>query len=344
MNIYRFINSRDIRKHLEDMKYAFNALEAAWLVYQCRDATLEEKCQAWTWIIENMPDMEVRERINCSYRKSLHDTLRRYMAMEDDLLKQFLTAGEGVYICEYYENRNKVSSLYGKREVFYDYEDCLSYVKENLEWDHNEDAFVRIKRHFKDRDLKIWVKYDFDCRILTVDFEQSYREEYFDLYSRFFEGLWFDFPTPFKKGDIVYRVGDDLEGPNAFDFTRGIFVLNDLVTWYVRRSGKYDCFADGMSGDMGDMTVYGYYLKEDGTIYNECNFTYMDLEYYRGPFTGIKRIYKALSNYLKGEIDIDLLLYAYRAILSEKETKDRRKLTWFTDEGLRLAGLLEDEE
>ena len=43
MNVYRFINSKDIREHLEFIKYPFGSLEAAWIIYQCRFASLEEK-------------------------------------------------------------------------------------------------------------------------------------------------------------------------------------------------------------------------------------------------------------------------------------------------------------
>ena len=86
MDISRFVNSRDIREHLQTINYEFNAMEAAWLVYQCANATIEERHTAWAWIIENMADMEGIERPNCIYRKSLHDTLRRYMAMENEFL------------------------------------------------------------------------------------------------------------------------------------------------------------------------------------------------------------------------------------------------------------------
>ena len=43
MNVCRFINSKDIREHLESIKYPFGSLEAAWIIYQCRFASLEEK-------------------------------------------------------------------------------------------------------------------------------------------------------------------------------------------------------------------------------------------------------------------------------------------------------------
>lgn len=64
MNIYEFINSRDIAKHLEAIDYPFSAMETAWLVYQCVSKSIEEKKEAWQWIIDNMPDAEVPERIS----------------------------------------------------------------------------------------------------------------------------------------------------------------------------------------------------------------------------------------------------------------------------------------
>lgn len=33
MDIFRFINSKDIREHIRSIRYEFNSLEAAWLIY-----------------------------------------------------------------------------------------------------------------------------------------------------------------------------------------------------------------------------------------------------------------------------------------------------------------------
>ena len=40
MDILRFVNSKDIKRHLKEADYKFTPLEAAWLVYQCQDATV----------------------------------------------------------------------------------------------------------------------------------------------------------------------------------------------------------------------------------------------------------------------------------------------------------------
>ena len=74
-------------------------------------------------------------------------------------------------------------------------------------------------------------------------------------------------------------------------------VLESILPWLLKDNGGSvrKNYYDGENGDTSDMTVYAYFLREDGSVYSECTWTYMNLEYYRGSYTGIKRIYKALS-------------------------------------------------
>ncbi len=107
MDFYNYINSEDIKEYLMSLKYRFNPIEASWLVYQSGKHTLEDKIDAWNWIIENMPDCEVKERMNCSYRESLHETLKAYI----DLMKKYTT--------EFYENDGCVYT-YGYYHINYE--------------------------------------------------------------------------------------------------------------------------------------------------------------------------------------------------------------------------------
>ena len=43
MNIYRFIQSKSVREHLEKINYTFSSLEMAYIIWQCPDATLAER-------------------------------------------------------------------------------------------------------------------------------------------------------------------------------------------------------------------------------------------------------------------------------------------------------------
>ena len=97
MNVYRFINSKDIREHLESIKYPFGSLEAAWIIYQCRFASLEEKHAAWRELIQTMPDCAIEERPNIEAHDSLHRFLAAYMERETKLLHAFCENDGGVY-------------------------------------------------------------------------------------------------------------------------------------------------------------------------------------------------------------------------------------------------------
>ena len=82
--LLRFVNSKDIRNHLEAIDYQFNSLEAAWLIYKCRNAVIDEKHKAWRELIETMPDYAIPERNNTCPQESLHAFLKEYMEIENN--------------------------------------------------------------------------------------------------------------------------------------------------------------------------------------------------------------------------------------------------------------------
>ena len=56
----------------------------------------------------------------------------------------------------------------------------------------------------------------------------------------------------------------------------------------------------------------------------------------------VKALDIEISNYLKGEISLDLLLNAYHVIILEEHIKDARPYN-ITQEGIALAGITEDK-
>lgn len=68
----------------------------------------------------------------------------------------------------------------------------------------------------------------------------------------------------------------------------------------------------------------------------------MDFELYQGDYKGKQRIIKALSNYEKGLIDAELLMYAYHLILSEERAKNNIPEFYF-HKALELAGIKTDK-
>lgn len=81
-DICGFVNSRDVRDYLLEIRYQFTAMEAAWLVYRCRRLTMEDRHCAWHEIIHDMPDHSVSERITLERSESFHAWLEQYMHYE----------------------------------------------------------------------------------------------------------------------------------------------------------------------------------------------------------------------------------------------------------------------
>ena len=89
MDIYEFINSRDIQEYLKEIQYSFDPLQQAFLVWQSGRHTLTQKHEAWKELIATLPDMEVPERINCRAWKSLNKMLQDYMDLENKYIDHF---------------------------------------------------------------------------------------------------------------------------------------------------------------------------------------------------------------------------------------------------------------
>lgn len=72
------------------------------------------------------------------------------------------------------------------------------------------------------------IEYNGNFEIMGVDAEDMTGGEWDYLLHQSFEGMWFSFPTPFKRGDIV--VSD--YSPLGREYgEKCVFVLDSLVTW-----------------------------------------------------------------------------------------------------------------
>ncbi len=216
MDIYQYINSKDIRAHLENIGYQFNALEAAFLVWQSRFATLEEKHTAWSEIITNLPDTEIPYEKWKAPRESLHAFLRDYMALQTRLLKEFYDLG-GRAAYNYYEPEyNGTDLLIDHRGIYYDPGRCLTDALRSAEeaespfpfWDRKGTA-VYLYRLDLTNGARLRAGFDFRRQptVIRPEHDLWIAEEEL-LYGSFLplareKPFPFPFPLPFKKGDIL---------------------------------------------------------------------------------------------------------------------------------------------
>ena len=295
MNFYRFINSKDVRKHLENIGYEFNALEAAWLVYQCNTAMLAEKHAAWQDIIDTMPDSEINS-IHLPHN-SLHKFLKQYMEIENRSIKHFFESQDNAfyqfswsYISDAYKPYYKtVDDCFAAAATFADENDLVSPEEELF-------AYINMVKLY-DGDVYEHINFTPDHQIISI-FPFSLSDEENLIYFLVFKGMNFVFPTPFKKGDILFAAA------------HGYCPNHNLMVFE-----KMDIEENGVHCAYGYVMDSGY-IKQDG-------FDCLNLEYYKSErFEDEYRTLDYLRKYLLGELGITALMNKYHQILCEKEVQN----------------------
>lgn len=316
MNIYRFIDSKDIREHLEKIKYNFSTQEAAYIVWYCRTVSLTEKESAWDEIIKTMPNCSLEERLNMMEIPDFHEFLKNYMELQKKMLKMFREAEQSIYFYEIEDYESKVFSNFDK---------CMEASIEEMLSRECDRAKIRkcpINNCNNDycRDSTCLV--NSKGEVMEIDCSLYLDDNDWEVYFAFC-GMWFDFPTPFHCGDIVYNARLD-EDP---------FMLVDLCTWdaekirsevstieypeifYQKQNKALDQIR--RRGDFTDMGAYGYGIIENDKkafrVYRDCHaFNYLDLELYRKPYSGKDKLLLIISaEYGTGCYGIEALLNEY---------------------------------
>ncbi|MCD7982305.1 MAG: hypothetical protein LUF32_08355 [Clostridiales bacterium] len=340
MDIYSFVNSKDMQNYLRRIRYQFSAPEAAFIIYQCKGRTLDEKMAAWQEIIETMPDCSIPERLNLMKIDSFHDVLADYMNLQRQKAQDFYDSDGYIYSLLYHEPPEKCGISDGwyeeDDEYFADYAACLEYCRKEEEIVsgnvdrilirkrrlHSADSLAESERTDKPSGGQLLLSQQFDIleaeQIFNCDNNggSSYAAD-LDL---IFEGMCFDFPTPFRRGDLLIGHREIDTGP-AFPF-----VLSYLVTWTSKefqnrgfsfcecpwRKGweAWDrhCAHLLRDGDTTDMDEIGTYVHQGQLYRDNIGVISTDLEYYPGPLERDERQLQEVSLYEKGEMPVDQLI------------------------------------
>ena len=333
MDIYKFVNSKDVRKYLKDINYEFNTLEAVYLIYFARDITLKDKHSAWKEVIESMPDMAPKDYFDHFqweyFGNSIHGCLRQHMENERKIIGEFEQVSKGAF---FVRTNNKDGEEWDSRyftisSLFTSVDEVGEYINDCRKEDDDREIYkFEIICKPENSQKQYNIIYSREGQLLAVDISaEFYPEPRLDWQ---FETMWFAFPTPFKEGDIVI----DPERPDPGMLWSGPFVFRQTAAeWFISSGRK--------GHDYTDMTASGWFQDEDGLVYREVMHDYMALEYYpTEKLEGLQRILIALSNRIKNKIDDELFANAYSYYLAEALSK-KLKPQYYTDEGLRLVGL-----
>ena len=286
MDVCRFINSKDIRDYLKSINYQFTPIEAAWLIYYCRELTLKEKHAAWQELIDTMPDCSIAERRWTTASPSLQAFLREYIRFQDDLITELYSRKEN----EIYAGKIRCPQ---KEEIypFSSVESCLAECRDTF--GGLDTPSYSVVKYRVDEPSAYVAEAEFradDGALMTLHPGSGVGKAF---ERTVFEGSFLHFPVPFKKGDIVWNPNlprDNCEcGPFVFK-AAGLDVYEDHST-------KEMILRDG---NCTDMCASGYVYCQDGTIIDTFYSAYMDLEYYTESFDEPDdRLLPALSDCLK---------------------------------------------
>lgn len=357
MDVYKYIRSKDVREYNKKIKHEFNTLESTFLVWRNYDISLCEKHEAWRQICSEMPDTEIKKRLNVDYAPSLYELIELFIKTDKFLINEFYREDD----CAIYGYRFYCEGDNGWSEDFRTPYSCFEKLKKALEEDFDLPIVaIEYRKQYLNSEWKnIVLSIKKDGTVMNVSM-QGFEDDFLKDNSlkdkeEFFEGLWIDVPTPFKVGDIVCSK----KTPFGYSVYNGEqpFVLTYIANWSrkdsLERGDKTDRseWQDERitrwkeSGDSSDMIANGYFLATDyndrytGDFYDECMHDYTDLEYYRGEFVGGERVLLPVSYFVKGEIGEETFIKACEIIKKQEEVKENVRCLGILDEWVKKLGI-----
>ena len=329
---YNLINSKAISNYCRKIKHKFNTEELAVLVYRNNRMSIEEKIEKYTELVNNYPDMEVIKRINCKHYDSVKTMIKNEIQRLQNLYKK-LKEEDKDSICvwtEYNKSTLRYDHNSDTKNTFRTYKEAYKDIQEYIEEYDDTISFDIKKKYFDKEKRDIFATYIVENKKIKLTNLHECNDELIDI-----DQIFLNIPTPFKKGDILVSKNSSIF--NCGDYSE-IFVLDYLCTWNEDLEQKL------IKGywDSSDMIGYGYYLYgEDSTDFVlDHKWSYDCFEYYDGEFTGKNRILKDISSFIKGKINLELFVHAYDYY---KNDFNYNLSDFYTDEGLKLAGMSEED-
>ena len=261
MDFYKYINSKDVAKHLKEGHFSLNSLQCLWIIFQNDKITLNEKKEALEYILY-MPDCEF-ESSECSFGISVHKVIDEYFNYINTIKDELKNKDENCfYECFIkYEDRTVHPSIY-----FSDYKTCYSHI-ENYFLD-KECIVLGYEIHkihlnkYEDR-----IKAEYTGGILTSIHKCGDWDPLIKLLGRDWELI--KLTSPFKPGDILYDLIE--ERPVVLE-----------------------------SASHEDMSAICYYVSDDGkTLEKDYVLFYTNLEYNNKELTWKDIILNVVSDFIK---------------------------------------------
>lgn len=312
MDIYSFINSTAMQDYLRKINYKFSGFEAAWLIYRSNRATLAEKHAAWQEIIDTWPDEESGipiqsisdSRTKENFRYKLHHILKDQIYTDIALITHMIDNypkenNKYVYRCFFGITWNET--------YFSSYKEAYNFAIDKIKKSPKYTKFTIVRELSNVREVTedyINITFSRNGEIMSVKMPAI-----FEVKKSALENLLFEFPTPFKKGDILYN---PYEYPDRIS-TPFVFIESVSSEEVIKMYDDFD-YPDGSKNAALIYIVCGEGKIEKHYFGEYTSFEYCLPEKIDSKTIGMSdseiAVLKVLSKYLKSDDDPDSVKFA----------------------------------
>ena len=318
MDVFKFVNSKDVREYLKGIDYKFSAPDAAWIVDRCVGLSMKEKIAVWKEIMKNMPDCRYESPYGLTKSiDSFHKALTEYIDLKNDLLEEFQNCGDKEYY-EYDYVHEHFNGFIGYIGSYASYEECSSKIRMNINTGKDIIGYI-IRKTGIGTGISVHCRYSYSGDLLDVSGQGHYDSKEYYRISNLFSNMWPDIPVPFKKGDILR-----FKTPYG-RYDEQLTVMSDL-----RTMSKDDI--DIFGNEDRIKRLIGFFQTDIGTLTEkQSTGHYIDFEYCpEGFLEGKEKILESLSNYLKGKISLECFVNDYHLIILKAQIEDIRAEQMFS--------------
>lgn len=291
MEILDFCNSDTVRNYWKEINYTPNCYEAAWIVWDSFNKSINDKLEALDYILDNFEDVPFY-----SYGKKIESffaELRKFKKTIQILKTQITEKTNIIFtIEEHYKTYNSEYASRSVNKIFNDYNKLISYLKEDCDEDT---LYYEVKCNYIYCDSYL-------CFILSNKLDLVFIRDYDNIELDLFDSIYIKFPLPFKKGDIVQS--------KSYFYDYNKFVL-DFVETEERKS------------DSSDMIAAGYWLTDKDFYWDHTIGYNVDLEVVNPIELSRKEIgLNIIREYLLNNINLDQFYKLMSNFFVEMNKKD----------------------
>lgn len=273
-NLLDFCNSTTVRDYWKEINYKPNCYEAAWVVWDSFNKSINDKLEAFDYILDNFEDVpfySYGEQV-----ESFFTELRKFKKAIQILKTQITEETYSIFtIEEYHKNYKGGYTSRSIDKIFNDYNKLIDYLKKDCS---KNTLYYNIRCNYIACDSYLYFTLN---NRLELIFIRNYNDTELDL----FDSIYIKFPLPFKRGDIV-------QSKNYF------CVYNKFVLDFVETEER--------KSDGSDMIAAGYWLTDKDFYWDHTIGYNVDLEVVNPVELSGKEVgLNIIREYLLNNIELD---------------------------------------